>query len=68
MEIALFNADHGITPDETVTQARAAYERRPSIFGADVLAWTLYQNGNYAEAQEYSEKSIESRDAGRHQV
>lgn len=58
LEIALFNADHGIKPAHTVSQARAAYKRRPSIFAADVLAWALYQNGEYIEAQKYSDKAL----------
>jgi tetratricopeptide (TPR) repeat protein len=55
MELALFNADHEIALDKTLARARAAYARRPSIYGADVLAWVLYQNGKYLEAQKYSQ-------------
>lgn len=58
LEIALFNADHGIDPAKAVAQARAAYERRPSIFAADVVAWTLYQNGEYSEAEKFSQKAL----------
>lgn len=58
LEIALFNADHGLRPAETVTQARAAYARRPSIFAADVLAWALYRAGAYQEARAYSDKAL----------
>ncbi len=58
MEMALFNADHGIDPLGTVTQARQAYSRRPSIHAADVLAWALYQAGGYREAQTYSEQAL----------
>ncbi len=58
LELALFNADHGIAPKETVAQARAAYETRPGIFAADVLAWALYQNGDYRAAQEFSNKAL----------
>ncbi len=58
MELALFNADHHIAPAQTAAQARAAYERRPSIYGADVLAWALYQNGDYAEAEKFSERAL----------
>lgn len=58
LELALFNADHGQDPANTIAHARAAYERRPSIFAADVLAWALYQNGEYAEAQKYSEMAL----------
>jgi tetratricopeptide (TPR) repeat protein len=58
LEIALFNADHGYDPSGTLTQARLAYTHRPSIYGADVLAWSLYQNGMYAEASKYSEQAL----------
>jgi tetratricopeptide (TPR) repeat protein len=58
LEIALFNADHSFDPSGTVAQARQAYTRRPSIYGADVLAWSLYQNGQYLEAQKYSQQAL----------
>lgn len=63
LELALFNADHQIAPQETVAQARAAYAKRPSIYGADVVAWALYQNGEYRRddyiaAQEFSNKAL----------
>ena len=65
LEMALFNADHGADPEQTVAQARAAYRQRPGIYGADVLAWALYQAGDYAEAQPYSQKALRlgARDA-----
>ena len=59
MEIALFNADHNRNLDETVTLARRAYTRRPSIQGADALAWVLYKSGQYQEAQKYSRQALE---------
>ncbi|MBC7876403.1 MAG: tetratricopeptide repeat protein [Anaerolineales bacterium] len=58
MEIALFNADHDQNLNETLALARKAYENRPSIHAADVLAWALYKTGNYEEAQEYSKESL----------
>ena len=45
MEIALFNADHDKNMTETVALARKAYANRPSIHGADALAWALYKIG-----------------------
>jgi tetratricopeptide (TPR) repeat protein len=59
MEIALFNADHDQNLDETVALARKAYENRPSIHGADALAWALYKTRNYEEAQKYSEEALQ---------
>lgn len=57
LELALFNANHG---DKALAekQARTVYGYRPTILAADTLAWALYQNGKYAEAQTYSEKAL----------
>ena len=65
MEIALFNADHDQNLPETLELARKAYVNRPSIHGADALAWALYKTENYKEAQEYSQESLKlgSKDA-----
>jgi tetratricopeptide (TPR) repeat protein len=68
LELALFNADHGADPAQAAQQARAAYARRPSIYGADALAWALYQHGEYAEARRYSQEALRlgTRDAALH--
>lgn len=62
LEIALFEADHSgesqRTPAEVVTLAQAAYERRPSVEAADVLAWALYKNGEYETAWDYSQEAL----------
>jgi tetratricopeptide (TPR) repeat protein len=58
MEIALFNADHDKNMTETVALARQAYANRPSIHGADALAWALYKTGHYEEAQIYSLEAL----------
>jgi tetratricopeptide (TPR) repeat protein len=58
LEIALFDADHAVDPAVTLAQARQAYSHRPSIYGADVLAWALYQTGQYGEAQTYSRQAL----------
>jgi tetratricopeptide (TPR) repeat protein len=59
METALFNADHDRNLKETLALAREAYANRPSIHGADALAWALYKTGNYDEAQKYSEEALQ---------
>ena len=59
MEIALFNADHDRNLGKTVALARKAYANRPSIHGADALAWALYKTGHYEEAQRYSEEALQ---------
>lgn len=65
LEIALFNADHDRNLEETLILARKAYTNRPSIHGADALAWALYKSGQYAEAQKYSDEALKlgTRDA-----
>lgn len=57
LELALFEADYG-DPAQALQQARAAYSLRPSIYAADVLAWAFYQNGQYEEAQRYSQEAL----------
>ena len=58
MEIALFNADHDQNLKDTLALARKAYTIRPSIHAADTLAWALYKNGYYEEAQSYSAEGL----------
>lgn len=57
-ELALFDADHARDLPHSLERARAAYARRPSVGVADVLAWTLYQNGDYAAAQAMSHSAL----------
>ncbi len=59
LEIALFYADHDIELRTSLEKARSAYEARPNIHAADVLAWTLYKNGDYEEAQRYASEALE---------
>lgn len=65
LELALFDADHGADSTQAVARAHAAYERRPGIYAADALAWALYHNGQYREAQRYSQEALRlgTRDA-----
>jgi tetratricopeptide (TPR) repeat protein len=64
-ELALFDADHKQNLEEASARARNAYDRRPSIQIADVLAWTLYRSGKYAEAEKISKEALRlgTRDA-----
>lgn len=57
-EMALFAADHDLDLPGALAQAQKARAVRPSIFADDVLAWTLYKNGRYEEAQTASEHAL----------
>ena len=65
LETALFRADHGIRPVETVALARAARAARPSILGDDTLAWALARAGRCEEALGHAKRSLRlgTRDA-----
>ena len=58
LELALYDADHDRRLDDALRQARAEYERRPSIHAADVLAWVLYKSDQYDEALRYSDEAL----------
>jgi tetratricopeptide (TPR) repeat protein len=58
LEIALFDADHGIELPHALELARAAYRDRPSIDGEDVLAWALARNGQCAAALPHSRAAL----------
>ncbi|HHY57011.1 MAG TPA: tetratricopeptide repeat protein [Chloroflexi bacterium] len=65
LELATFEAAHGEDAALALTQAQAAYAARPTLYAADTLAWALYRNGRYNEAQHYSEEArrLGTRDA-----
>jgi len=52
LDLALFEADHSTPAPELVDRARAAYADRPTVYGADALAWTLYRAGDVGGAQQ----------------
>jgi tetratricopeptide (TPR) repeat protein len=58
LDIALFDADHGIALRHALTLARKGYVDRPSIFGDDVLGWVLARSGRCGEALAYSTRSL----------
>jgi tetratricopeptide (TPR) repeat protein len=57
LELALFEADHG-DPAKALLLAETAYKRRPGVKAADTLAWALYKNGRFAEAQTHSTEAL----------
>jgi len=58
LEMALFNADHGVALGDALADARAQYRKRPSILVADALAWTLYANGRYDAARRKATEAL----------
>lgn len=52
-EMALFNADHNYNLPEDLAKAQKAYQDTPSVVATDVLAWTYYKTGDYANADKY---------------
>jgi tetratricopeptide (TPR) repeat protein len=51
-------ADHGIRLDRALELAQGELEFRRDIYTYDALAWALYQNHRYTEAQQYMEKAL----------
>ena len=58
LEIAQFDADHGVDPRAGAPGRRKARRARPSIDGDDVLGWALERNGRCAEALPYSRRAL----------
>ncbi len=58
LESAVYRADLGIAPAETVALARKARAERPSIYGDDALGWALARAGRCAEALDWSRRSL----------
>jgi tetratricopeptide (TPR) repeat protein len=65
LDIALFDADHGIEPDKTLSLAEKGYAGRPSVYGDDVRGWALARDGKCAAALHWSNRSLRlgSKDA-----
>lgn len=58
MEMALFDADHNFNLPQALEKAKKQMSVRPSIKAADVLAWTLYQSGDYKAAKDASQQAL----------
>ena len=51
-DLALFYADHGQKLSESLALAHKEFEVRHDVYTWDALAWSLYKNGRYQEAQD----------------
>jgi tetratricopeptide (TPR) repeat protein len=51
-DLALFYADHDMKLGEALALARKEFEVRHDIYTWDALAWALYKNGKYQDAQD----------------
>ena len=58
LESAVYRADLGSEPAETVALARRAREERPSIYGDDALGWALARAGRCDEALSWSSRAL----------
>lgn len=57
LESAVFEADHG-DPATAVELARKAYAARPTVYGADAMAWSLRQAGDAVSAVPFMEEAL----------
>ncbi len=54
IELALFDADHGVEPERTYQRALAAYDAgRRGVYAADIVAWAAYKAGRIDAASSY---------------
>ena len=58
MQMAQFLADHDKDLEESLHLAETEYKTRPTVYGADTLAWCYYKNGRIPEARKYSLKAL----------
>ena len=58
LQIANFYTDHDRELPQALSMAQAAYEGAPGAYAADALAWALYKNGRYEEADVVAKEAI----------
>jgi tetratricopeptide (TPR) repeat protein len=58
LQMAQFLADHDRDLAEALQLAENEYKTRPTVYGADTLAWCYYKNGRISEARKYSSKAL----------
>lgn len=58
VDLALFNADHGLDLAASLASARQEYAERPSVHVADALAWIEYLSGDLDAAAGHSQEAL----------
>jgi len=58
VDLALFDADHGLRLDDALAAARAEYAIRPSVTVAMTLAWTEYKTGDLKSASAHAAEAL----------
>jgi tetratricopeptide (TPR) repeat protein len=58
-DLAVFYADHDIKLAEALELAHKEFEVRHDIYTWDALAWALYKNGKFAEADKASQRALQ---------
>lgn len=58
VEMAQFYVDHGRNLATVLQQAEVGAQKRPSVKGDDVLAWTRYKTGDIAGAQAAMQQAL----------
>jgi tetratricopeptide (TPR) repeat protein len=57
-ELIFYYADHDKQPEKALEVAKREIARRHDVFTLDSYAWALYQNGQYAAAQQQIETAL----------
>ena len=56
--MALFDANHNVNLPESLNLAQNELLSRKDIYAYDTAAWTLYKNGQYAQALQDSQQAM----------
>jgi tetratricopeptide (TPR) repeat protein len=58
LQIAMFYADHDRDLATALQMAQGAYDAAPGVYAADALAWALFKNGRFSEADGFAAEAI----------
>jgi len=66
LQMAQFLADHDRDLEEALRLAEAEYKTRPTVYGADTLAWCYYKSGKNRRSPKIQRGGIQPADSGSH--